>query len=325
MKDRVVEFPGRYRDKISGQLLDLVSEQGTIEEPGTPICKETLLTDQTAMMYELDLDSTVNDALVAGIRIQGATNAFLTFVTNVNTEAITAAFGKNRSETFGLGLGLIWYCKYKEEPIQEPECFQGKDNIDEICEDPHCIIEIITNVTLTGLMKGCEYAWNTMNANTVARSKAFAFLLGASNYTTYDTDEKVFTDEDLLLNLAKLPTTDQRQVYFSKLLFSNATYRTFIYDTLVASSKFTSSSVNSNGGGKTVLDKDTDGIVIPTGYYGRGNYGVAISSTNGGSRNELSNYDHAISDCVALRAVSFGYVSKSGYYAYLAGVLFTPA
>lgn len=51
MRDRIVQYPNRYRNKNTGQILDLVPEPGVVTEPGTPINKATLLSDVTAQMY----------------------------------------------------------------------------------------------------------------------------------------------------------------------------------------------------------------------------------------------------------------------------------
>lgn len=65
MKDRIVEHPGRYRlVPIPGQdgVFDLEPVPGSVTEVGTPICKNTLLSDETEEQFGLS-NATVDDAL----------------------------------------------------------------------------------------------------------------------------------------------------------------------------------------------------------------------------------------------------------------------
>lgn len=62
MKDRVTEYPHRYRDAFTGQLFNLIPEPGRIAEEGTPICKGTLLSDRTEKMLGME-DTTLDMAL----------------------------------------------------------------------------------------------------------------------------------------------------------------------------------------------------------------------------------------------------------------------
>lgn len=58
MKDRVVQFPNRYRlTHVSGDIYDLTPEPGIVTEPGTDINKATLLKDETATLYGLGADA----------------------------------------------------------------------------------------------------------------------------------------------------------------------------------------------------------------------------------------------------------------------------
>lgn len=63
MKDEVVEFPHRYRDKTTGQIIDLIREPGEVTEEGTPICRGTLLSDQTEKMLGIETEATPDMAL----------------------------------------------------------------------------------------------------------------------------------------------------------------------------------------------------------------------------------------------------------------------
>lgn len=66
MKDRIPTYPGRVRLTPTGQpnLYDMVRADEPIQE-GTPINKNSFLTDETAALYGLGEDATPNDALLA--------------------------------------------------------------------------------------------------------------------------------------------------------------------------------------------------------------------------------------------------------------------
>lgn len=67
MKDRVVEFPNRYRlVAVMGQdnVYDFEAVPGEINETGTPINKANLLTDATAARFKLSGNPSVNDAFI---------------------------------------------------------------------------------------------------------------------------------------------------------------------------------------------------------------------------------------------------------------------
>jgi hypothetical protein len=67
LKDRVVQFPHRYQlVPVAGEsdTYDIIAKPGTITEAGTPINKATLLSDETAALYDLTgNDATVDKAL----------------------------------------------------------------------------------------------------------------------------------------------------------------------------------------------------------------------------------------------------------------------
>lgn len=68
MKDRIVEFPNRYRIvpvEGTSDLVDLLPVPGVITDIGTPINKNTLLRDETAAQYGMDSTATVNDIFMA--------------------------------------------------------------------------------------------------------------------------------------------------------------------------------------------------------------------------------------------------------------------
>ena len=68
MKDRIVEHPNRYSlepvDAAEG-VVDLIPFPGYVTEPGTPLNKGTLLSDETAAALGLAGDPTVDEALNA--------------------------------------------------------------------------------------------------------------------------------------------------------------------------------------------------------------------------------------------------------------------
>ena len=68
MKDRLVEFPNRYRIvPVEGatNVVDLLPVTGVVTDEGTPLNKHTLLRDATAALYRLGPDAVVNDVFMA--------------------------------------------------------------------------------------------------------------------------------------------------------------------------------------------------------------------------------------------------------------------
>ncbi|WP_312093495.1 phage tail protein [Aminipila sp.] len=64
MEDRNVQYPMRYRDKITGQIFDFEEMPGTVTNAGTPLNKANLLSDAVATKYSLNgLNATPNKAL----------------------------------------------------------------------------------------------------------------------------------------------------------------------------------------------------------------------------------------------------------------------
>lgn len=67
MKNRIPTYPGRVRlTPVQGQanVFDLLRSDAPIED-GTPINKDSLLKDETALMFGLDTDAVPDDALRA--------------------------------------------------------------------------------------------------------------------------------------------------------------------------------------------------------------------------------------------------------------------
>lgn len=66
MKDRVVQFPNRYKMTLvpgTTDIYDLEAAPGVVSEAGTPLSMETLLAAATATALGLAGDPTVDDAL----------------------------------------------------------------------------------------------------------------------------------------------------------------------------------------------------------------------------------------------------------------------
>ena len=62
MKDRVVQYPNRYKlTQVSGDVYDLTPEPGIVTEPGTDLNKANLLKDDTAALYGLGADAVPDD------------------------------------------------------------------------------------------------------------------------------------------------------------------------------------------------------------------------------------------------------------------------
>ena len=69
MKDRTVQYPGRFKmtDATTGDeyIFDVERAEGTITEAGTPYNKANVLADATAVALGLTAAATPNDAFAA--------------------------------------------------------------------------------------------------------------------------------------------------------------------------------------------------------------------------------------------------------------------
>lgn len=64
MKDRVVQYPGRYKlTPVSGDTYDLTPQPGVVTEVGTDLNKATLLKDTTAALYGLGPEAVPDEVL----------------------------------------------------------------------------------------------------------------------------------------------------------------------------------------------------------------------------------------------------------------------
>lgn len=116
MKDQVVQHPHRHElIPVQGQsgVYDIVRRPGTVTEPGTPLNKGNLLSDETAALFGLSGDAaTVNKALRGTLGLE----SYMAFVANANTDSLDAAFGKgNEDKMVGIGKALAMYAWFKGE------------------------------------------------------------------------------------------------------------------------------------------------------------------------------------------------------------------
>ena len=78
MKDRVVQYPNRYKlTPVSGDVYDLTPEPGIVTEPGTDLNKANLLSDATSTAIQAAIEmltapGTPSDALAAIASVVGA-------------------------------------------------------------------------------------------------------------------------------------------------------------------------------------------------------------------------------------------------------------
>ncbi len=191
MKDRVVQYPHRYQlMPVSGQngVYDLIPVPGTVTEAGTALDKATLLSDETADMFELrNKEATVDMAL----RHTFGFGSYLAFVANAGAESIEAALGKNNeSKMFGIGKALAMYAWYKEQdkstyPFNRLTFAQ---TLKAACEDP-TVREIEANEFLTQFLMSYEYSQKELvNKMPVpaAASGAEGVVLGYDPSAPYD-------------------------------------------------------------------------------------------------------------------------------------------
>ena len=186
MKDRVVEFPGRYRDKISGQILELVPEPGEITAVGTPISKATLLTDETASLYGLGADGTPNDAFAHAF----PTGQLMAFAGSTNSEILDAAFGKgNEGFIHGIGRQLAMYAWYRGDS-KETFPFKSLLRCDTFLDCiQYGIHELWENAAISALIENSPYAKGLMDnvftpENVRAWKKDYDVLNGIANNAT---------------------------------------------------------------------------------------------------------------------------------------------
>lgn len=171
MKDRLVEFPNRFKLKKengSSETITLEAMPGLIEEAGTPLSKGTLLSDKTAKEIERRTDknpNTVNEALLEIMRIASTGyNSYFEFIKNESIDLIDAAFGKNNEEILSLiGLQLNMYLKFcgiNKTSNELTNCNKWSD----VLKNNQAISFISEHPELIKLILGSPYAIMPTNA-----------------------------------------------------------------------------------------------------------------------------------------------------------------
>lgn len=150
MKDRIVEYPNRYKlIAVAGQdgVYDLEAVPGTITENGTPINKASLLAEGVDKNFCLDSGGTVSEAL----KRTPMWSSYLAFVGNVNTDQLDAAFGKNNEDRIsGVGPALAMYARYKNPSIDIETDFPALIQTDSFLDMCGIKITQLYENTLTG-------------------------------------------------------------------------------------------------------------------------------------------------------------------------------
>lgn len=106
MKDRVAQYPHRYQlVPVAGQesTYDIVAKPGTVTEPGTPLNKANLLSDETANLYGLTGDDATVDGALATIPL-GYQSALISRG-NANYTDTVAAEGGVVTKNIAIGSG----------------------------------------------------------------------------------------------------------------------------------------------------------------------------------------------------------------------------
>ena len=134
MKDRIVEFPGRYRlVPVAGQegVYDFLAVPGVVTEAGTPINKANLLSDSARDCAELlEDDATVSNAIK---KVAYGAASYLVFAGNTNADQLDAAFGKlNEEQITCLGKALAMYTKFKGDPLSANGVLSKCNTIDDV-------------------------------------------------------------------------------------------------------------------------------------------------------------------------------------------------
>lgn len=74
MKDRLVEFPNRFRlQEVGNGIYDILPQPGNVTEEGTPLNKANLLSDPVAARYGLDAEGTPTQAFQQAVQELNAT------------------------------------------------------------------------------------------------------------------------------------------------------------------------------------------------------------------------------------------------------------
>ena len=153
MKDRIVEFPGRYRlIPVAGQeeVYDFLAVHGVVTEVGTPINKANLLSDAARDCAELlEDDATVSNAIS---RVAYGAASYLAFIGNTNADQLDAAFGTlNEEQITCLGKALAMYTKFKGDPLSANGVLSKCNTIDDVmCSVVRTYQSFLEKVTKAG-------------------------------------------------------------------------------------------------------------------------------------------------------------------------------
>ena len=122
MKDRIDKNPNEFEivpvDGKPGRYTIRKVLDG-VEEMGTPFCKATVLSDETAEFLGLPTLATPNDAFR---NVGSFSPSFLQFVAQANADCVDAAFGKgNEDQVLGIGRQLAMYAWFRgDDPGEHP-------------------------------------------------------------------------------------------------------------------------------------------------------------------------------------------------------------
>jgi len=137
-------------------VYDFVPVPGTVTEGGTPINKATMLSDETATLYELpSASTTVNEALY---KIPLA--SYMAFCSNVNADSLDAAFGKgNENSIMGIGRQLAMYAWYKgtSRSVAFTNLIKHA-TLSAVLDDENAVNEILLNEPLLSLIALSPFA-----------------------------------------------------------------------------------------------------------------------------------------------------------------------
>ncbi len=196
MRDRVVQFPNRFRlTPVDGQpgVYDITLEPGEVTEWGTPYNKATQINDETAAALGLEGDSaTVNNALQ-----RAPLASYMAFCGNVNEDMLDAAFGKNNEgRVLGLGRQLAMYAWFKGSEYEFKELNKSINttlDLEALLSMPPTFYEIFSSGFIVPLMLASPYA----------REK-YEFYFGEEENVCYIASKLSGLDESMNISYASL-------------------------------------------------------------------------------------------------------------------------
>lgn len=119
---------------------------------------------------------------------------YLTFVGNVNTDMVEAAFGKNNEDgIIGLGVALIMYSRYKCESLEFKALFDC-NTLSDILNSTDALAEVFNSAEITSLIKSNEYAFTLLKT---CYESYITYTLSLVGYTYMSLNESTKTISDL--------------------------------------------------------------------------------------------------------------------------------